>query len=94
MHVSSARDPLSATVNRRRMLLAVVLLTALVARGTLARAAIVYSQPLGETTQPVDDPRWNSTVQWQSVNGGGTIIGPHSFLSAQHLPLRLATRSR
>ncbi len=48
-------------------------------------AAIVFSEPSGITTQPTDDPRWNSTLQWQQVNGAGTIIGSHYFLSAQHL---------
>ncbi len=48
-------------------------------------AAIVFSEPSGITTQPTDDPRWNSTVQWQQKNGAGTIIGSHYFLSAQHL---------
>ena len=51
----------------------------------IASASIVYSQPSGITTQPTDDPRWNSTLQWLTKNGSGTVIGPHTFLSAQHI---------
>jgi hypothetical protein len=53
--------------------------------GRPAEGAVVYGTPGGVTAQPTDDPLWNSTVQWTLQNGGGTIIGPHSVLTAQHL---------
>jgi hypothetical protein len=71
------------TPGRSAMALGMAALLVLLARPL--DAAIVYSVPLGLTAQPTDDPRWNSTVQWQQVNGGGTIIGSQYFLSAQHL---------
>jgi hypothetical protein len=78
-----ARTVGTGRVLRSAMALGMAALLALLARPS--QAAIVFSEPSGITSQPTDDPRWNSTVQWQQVNGGGTIIGSQYFLTAQHL---------
>jgi hypothetical protein len=71
--------------SRTAALGAVAALFVLVSMERAAKAVVVYSQPLGINVQPTDDPRWNATVQWQTTNGAGTIIGSQYFLTAQHL---------
>lgn len=51
--------------------------------GSRAQANIIYDNADGITQQPSDDIRWNSTGSFGI--GGGVVIAPSYFLSAQHL---------
>lgn len=81
LNTFKSRAEVSNVTNHRKILPRTILGLLLTCFAPV-RANIIYDQPNGLTTPLDNDPRWNSTVQWNVASG--TVIAPNYFLTAQH----------